>query len=99
MEKCSIKRGRLSATILSFGAILHELWIPDKNNTLVNTVAGLPQLSDYDTDEWFRGAVVGPYLSALKSSGHKKPTATIKHTTAILCFTVEHTVSKTVLPS
>lgn len=82
MEKCSIKRGRLSATILSFGAILHELWIPDKNNTPVNTVAGLPQLSDYNSDEWFRGAVVGPYAGRLSNPVTiKNQRHTIRHTT------------------
>ena len=82
MEKCILKRGKLSATILSFGAILHELWIPDKNNVPVNTVVGLPQLSNYATDEWFRGAIIGPYAGRLSNPvAIKEQQHTILHTT------------------
>jgi aldose 1-epimerase len=48
------------ASIITFGGILRELWIPDKRGEAANVVLGYRSLDEYVQDELFVGATLGP---------------------------------------
>lgn len=65
--KCfCIENNFLKAVFLSYGAILHELWVKKSNGEAINIIQGLPKIEDYLTDEWARGAVIGRYAGRLE---------------------------------
>ncbi|MFL5955656.1 MAG: aldose epimerase family protein [Gaiellaceae bacterium] len=58
--------GGLVATVLPFGAILHELWTPDRNGDLANVVLALPSPDDYLAgNAGYLGAIVGRYANRI----------------------------------
>ena len=49
------------AKITTYGAIVTELWMPDKNGTLGDIVLGYDKLADYLKETPYFGAIVGRY--------------------------------------
>ena len=67
MKSFSIENNFLRAVFLSYGAILHELWVKTSEGKEVNIIQGLPNREDYLTDEWARGAVIGRFAGRLEN--------------------------------
>ncbi len=67
MKTFSIDNGNLRAVFLSYGAILHELWVKDNKGQERNVIQGLPKAEDYLHDEWSRGAVIGRFAGRLEN--------------------------------
>lgn len=67
METFTLDNGTLKAVFLSYGAILHQLWVKDKKGSLINVIQGLSQPEAYLSDSWSRGAVIGRYAGRLEN--------------------------------
>lgn len=50
----------MKACVINYGAILTELWVPDKNGELADVVLGYDSLESYFENSSFFGATVGP---------------------------------------
>lgn len=53
-------RNGMRAEVMNFGAILANLWVPDRNGKLEDVVLGYDKLEDYYENGCFFGATVGP---------------------------------------
>lgn len=51
--------GRISCEIITFGAALRSLWVPDRNGCPVDVVLGYDALEQYCTEGGYLGATVG----------------------------------------
>lgn len=67
MKSFSIENNFLRAVFLSYGAILHELWVKTSDGKEINIIQGLLNREDYLTDEWARGAVIGRFAGRLEN--------------------------------
>lgn len=65
METYSIENEFIKAVFMAYGAILHQLWVKDKNGNPTNVIMGLAEPEDYLNDEWARGAVIGRFAGRL----------------------------------
>lgn len=68
MQTVTLNNGILKAHFLSYGATLHQLWVPDRNGKATNVIAGLAKPLDYKRDSWYRGAVVGRFAGRLRKT-------------------------------
>jgi len=59
----------MCAKILNYGALLRELWVPDKDGELADVVLGYDTLEPYFDNTAYMGAVIGP--NANRISGAK----------------------------
>tara|TARA_B100000886_G_scaffold16269_1_gene10402 strand:- start:666 stop:1562 length:897 start_codon:yes stop_codon:yes gene_type:complete len=65
LKTYTLDNGNIKAVFLSFGAILHELWVKNRNGNFTNIIQGLKNLNDYISDSWSRGAIIGRYAGRL----------------------------------
>ena len=65
MKIYTLDNGNIKAVFLSFGAILHELWVKNRYGKFINVIQGFKNLNDYISDSWSRGAVIGRYAGRL----------------------------------
>lgn len=65
VEQLTLDNGTISCEILTFGATLRTLTVPDQNGTPVDVVLGYDDLSDYETKDGYLGAVVGRYANRI----------------------------------
>ena len=70
-EGIQIKRYRLSnradmmVSVMSFGAILTSVRVPNRMGKIDDIVLGFDTLDDYLTDVWFLGATIGRYANRI----------------------------------
>jgi aldose 1-epimerase len=57
------------AEVITYGAILTQLWMPDRSGKLGDVVLGLKDLHDYAETHTFLGATVGRYANRI-AGGH-----------------------------
>lgn len=50
----------MKAEVTDFGAILVNLFVPDKNGTLQDVTLGYDQVADYEANGSFFGATIAP---------------------------------------
>ena len=55
---------------MDYGAILTELWVPDRNGTLGNVVAGFDNLDQYLAGQPFFGATTGRFANRIAKGAH-----------------------------
>lgn len=68
-EVISIKNSKgMTAELLNYGAVLTKLYVPDKNNRLVNVVLGYDTPEDYRDGGCFFGAIVGRVANRIASA-------------------------------
>lgn len=65
VEKFTLRQGRMTAEILTYGAALRALWAPDKNGEPVDVVLGYDDLTGYEENGCYLGAVVGRYANRI----------------------------------
>jgi len=65
VETYSIENEFIKVVFIAYGAILHQLWVKDKNGNSTNVIMGLAEPEDYLNDEWARGAVIGRFAGRL----------------------------------
>ncbi len=85
MQVTTLENENLKAVFLDYGAVLHQLWVKDKNGIPINIVMGLETPEDYHHDNWSRGAVIGRFAGRLENPiqiGSKQ--ISIEHSEGIL---------------
>jgi aldose 1-epimerase len=64
--------GALTLGVVTYGAIVHELWAPDRDGRPANVALGLPTLADYlDGNRPYFGAIVGRYANRIGRASFK----------------------------
>lgn len=65
VEKYTLRRGPLEAEIITFGAALRALRVPDRAGHPVDVVLGFDRVEDYEHCGGYLGAVVGRYANRI----------------------------------
>jgi len=65
VELLTLNHGELSCRIITFGATLHTLCVPDRDGKNVDVVLGYDTLEEYQTHDAYVGAVVGRYANRI----------------------------------
>lgn len=65
VEKITLSRGKLSCSVLTLGATLQSLVVPDRAGRPVDVVLGYESLEEYLTQDGYLGAVVGRYANRI----------------------------------
>lgn len=61
----TLSSSAVSCKILSFGASLQSLMVPDRNGQPLDIVLGYDSLNEYETQDGYLGAVVGRYANRI----------------------------------
>ena len=61
----SLDNGVISCKILTYGATLQSLCVPDRNGDPVDVVLGYNTLQEYMNNDGYLGAVVGRYANRI----------------------------------
>ena len=65
VELLTLDNGAIACQILTFGAALRTLTVPDRSGQPVDVVLGYDCLSDYETRDGYLGATVGRYANRI----------------------------------
>lgn len=65
VETIRLKNDRLTAEVLSYGATLRALWVPDRDGKPLDVVLGFDKLEDYVNHDSCFGAIVGPVANRI----------------------------------
>ena len=65
VELLTLDNGRLSCQILTFGATLRTLSVPDRQGNPRDVVLGYDTLEEYETRDGYLGAIVGRYANRI----------------------------------
>ena len=57
----------MQAALLSYGAVVQSIIVPDKNGIMRDVVLGFDNISDYEKNFCFFGAFVGRYANRIKN--------------------------------
>ncbi len=66
VEAVTLTAGSISAKLISFGARLTELWVPDRDGTRADIVLGFDTLAEYEATETYFGATCGRYGNRIR---------------------------------
>ena len=61
----TLRKGDISCKILSFGATIQSLTVPDRKGQPLDIVLGYDSISEYETQDAYLGAVVGRYANRI----------------------------------
>ena len=64
-ELIRLTDGGCAAELISFGAALRALWVPDRSGRLTDVVLGFDRLEDYVNQDCYIGATVGPVANRI----------------------------------
>ena len=70
----------ISVKILSFGGIIQEINLPDKNGLTENVVLNYTNPNDYIKDNFYMGALIGRYANRISKSSFELNEETLKLT-------------------
>lgn len=67
-----IENGKgLSASVLTYGCIVKNLWVHNEHGDIFDTVLGYESLIDYEEDGYYMGAVIGRVANRIENSYFK----------------------------
>lgn len=69
VEQITLDNGILSCSIITYGAILQSLMVPDRHGNATDIVLGFDTLEEYLTDSEYTGATVGRFTNRI-ANGH-----------------------------
>ena len=69
VEILTLDNGVLSCEVITFGAALRSLHVPDRTGNKRDVVLGYDTLDEYETRPAYLGAVVGRVATALRVAG------------------------------
>lgn len=64
-ELLTLKNGRLTCKILTYGGAVQSLTVPDRNGSPVDVVLGFDTLEDYRRQDEYMGALIGRYANRI----------------------------------
>ena len=59
VSQITLDNGMISCQVLTYGAVLRTLWVPDRDGKPVDVVLGYDTLKEYEQDTTYLGATVG----------------------------------------
>ena len=65
IDRYTLKKGRLDATIITYGGIIVSLNTPDRAGKLGDVVLGYDSLADYVRNDQYFGAIIGRYANRI----------------------------------
>ncbi len=65
VELLTLDNGTFSCQIITFGAALRAVYVPDRNGCPVDVVLGYDTLEEYETQDGYLGAVVGRFANRI----------------------------------
>ena len=65
VEKFTLRRGALSAEVITYGAALRALWVPGPDGAPVDVVLGYDSVAGYEENGCYLGAVIGRYANRI----------------------------------
>lgn len=65
VEEVTLRAGKLSCSILTYGGAVRTMWVPDKNGEMVDVVLGFDSLEDYIRQDKYIGAIIGRYANRI----------------------------------
>ena len=65
VDRLTLRKGAMEAEIITYGAALRALRVPDKNGSPVDVVLGYDTVREYETNGGYLGAVVGRYANRI----------------------------------
>ncbi len=65
VELIHLENGQISCNILTFGATLHSLYVPDRDGNVRDVVLGYDDLTGYLTNDGYFGAIAGRYANRI----------------------------------
>lgn len=68
VELVTLRHGAMEAEILTFGATVRALRVPDKNGRSVDVVLGYNSVAAYETNDGYLGALVGRYANRIANA-------------------------------
>ena len=68
VELITLRCGAMEAEILTFGATVRALRVPDKNGSSVDVVLGYNSVAAYETHDGYLGALVGRYANRIANA-------------------------------
>lgn len=68
VEMFTLRCGALEAEILTFGATVRALRVPDKNGKLIDVVLGYNSVAGYESNDGYVGALVGRYANRIANA-------------------------------
>jgi aldose 1-epimerase len=66
VERYILEDGGLRAAVLTYGGILQNLWVPDRQGNLRDIVLGCDTVADYQAQDKFLGALIGRYANRIE---------------------------------
>ena len=66
VEAVTLEGGGLRARLITYGARLTELWVPDRDGTLADIVLGHDTLEEYRATKTYFGATAGRYANRIR---------------------------------
>ena len=70
VELLTLRCGTMEAEILTFGATVRALRVPDKNGQPVDVVLGYNSVAAYETHDGYLGALVGRYANRIAGAAY-----------------------------
>lgn len=68
VSQYTLRNGSMTVKVISYGGIITDILVPDKNGSAGNVVLGYDQLLDYETKNRFFGAIVGRYANRIRNA-------------------------------
>lgn len=68
VDKFTLRRGGLEAEVITYGAALRALRVPDRNGVPVDVVLGYDAVEGYEVNDGYLGAVVGRYANRIANA-------------------------------
>ena len=65
VERITLDNGILSCSVITYGAILQSLFVPDRNGNAADIVLGFDTLEEYLSDTEYIGATVGRFANRI----------------------------------
>ncbi len=65
VERYILRSGSMEAEILTYGATLRTLWVPDRRRGALDVVLGYDSVAGYENNGGYLGAVIGRYANRI----------------------------------
>ncbi len=65
VKKYNISNGKMKASVISYGATLAEIFVPDKNGNKKDILVGFDDIEGFEKRTDYQGVVVGPYANRI----------------------------------
>lgn len=66
VELYKLKNGRVEMEVITYGGIIRQLKVPNREGNLVDVVLGCDNIQDYEKDKGYLGCIVGRVANRIK---------------------------------